>query len=68
MRVTEQEERNQNIILIRKITNNLGRLLESVKRFDTAKKVYDTIKYVDSVCRIFKQQIKIHPKDINLRI
>jgi hypothetical protein len=55
-------------MLIRKITYNLGRLLESLKRFDTAKKVYDTIKYVESVCRIFKQQLKIQPKDVDLRV
>ena len=56
------------IILIRKITKNLGRILESIKRFGTAKKVYDTIRYVDSVCRIFKEEIKIEPKNIDLRI
>ena len=55
-------------ILIRKITKNLGRALESIKRFDTAKKVYNTIRYVDSVCRIFKQEIKIEPKNIDLII
>lgn len=43
--------------LIRKITKNLGELLLDTSQFSLAREVYQSVQYVDSVCRAYQTQI-----------
>ena len=40
---------------MRRITNNIGKLLWGIKNYELARKVYNSIMYVDSVCDLFEE-------------
>lgn len=40
---------------MRRITNNIGKLLWGIKNYALARKVYSSIMYVDSVCDLFEE-------------
>ncbi len=51
------EEKNVFVMLIRRVTANLGKLLELTNRNQTAIKVYKTIEFVSSIIRVYKKLI-----------
>lgn len=45
------------MLLIRKTTKNLAKLLELLGKYQLSRKVYETIKFVDSVCKLYELEI-----------
>jgi len=54
----DKKNRDKAMMMIRKLGKNLGRVLEDLKKYEIARKVYDSILYVDSVCRVYRKEIE----------
>lgn len=54
----EKKDKDKAMMMIRKLGKNLGRVLEDLKKYEIARKVYDSILYVDSVCRVYRNEIE----------
>lgn len=45
-------------MMIRKATKYLGKILELSNKYSLARKVYNTINLVDSICRLYEIELK----------
>ena len=50
----DEAEKQQNIMLIRNITKEIGKILQLSLRYKVSRKVYKTIRFVNKVIEIYK--------------
>jgi len=51
------QEKKKVLAIIRKLSKNLGRILEDLKQYELSRQVYDSVYFVNSVCKIYRKEI-----------